>query len=108
MEKTKLRLKSATGDKVYEIDQLEFINIMVDVEDKGINVMSLLSGEKPTFKALRTLLAVIIREDDEKAGRMLTEHLFQGGDATDVLEAFNKAGEESGFGETAEGTTKAE
>jgi len=106
--KTKLRLKSKTGDKVYDIDQLEFINIMVDVEDKGVNVIGLITGNDPTIKSIRTLLACMTHEDDATAGRMLAEHMMLGGDLTDILKAFNEAGEESGFGETAEVQTKAE
>lgn len=108
MAKTKLRLKSKTGDKVYEIDQLEFINIMVDVEDKGVNVIGLITGNEPTVKSIRTLLACMTHEDDAVAGRMLAEHMLLGGDLSDILRAFNEAGEEAGFGETAEVQTKAD
>lgn len=98
----KLRLKSKTGDKVYEVDELEFVNIMVDVEDKGVNVLDLISGVNPTIKALRTLLSAMTGEDEAVAGRMLSEHIMLGGDVNDIVSAFNLAGEEGGFGETAE------
>ncbi len=98
----KLRLKSKTGDKVYEVDQLEFVNIMVDVEEKGVNVLDLISGNNPTVKALRTLLSVMTHTDEAEAGRMLSEHILLGGEISDIVDAFNTAGEESGFGTTAE------
>ena len=97
-----LRLKSHTGDKVYEIDQLEFINIMSDVEEEGVNVIGLITGEAPTIKAIRVLLACMTGTDPKTAGRMLAEHMLLGGEMTDVTDAFNTAGEEAGFGETAE------
>ena len=100
-----MKLKTAKGEKEYKVKDLDFTNVMCDLEDKGVDIMAMMNGGDmggKTFSTIRTLTAALIGESDlKKAGQILTEHLSNGGDFNAVLDAFSEVMANAGFGEAA-------
>jgi len=100
-----MKLKTAKGEKEYKIKDLDFTNVMCDLEDKGVDIMAIMNdgdvGGK-AFSTVRTITAALIGETDlKKVGRILTEHLSNGGDFSAVLDAFSEMMANAGFGKAA-------
>lgn len=100
-------LKTNNGDVTYPIPDLDFSNLVCDLEEYGINVYNLTQSDSTQyFSTLRAILAIIIKADDlTSAGKALTEHLKNGGETDAILEVFTEAMKQAGFGTTAEETT---
>lgn len=64
-------LKTSNGDKEYSVKELNFVNVMCDLEDNGIDVMALLDEEKrenmKVFTTMRAIISVItgVKDKDE-------------------------------------------
>lgn len=100
-------LKTNNGDKEINISELNFVNLMCDLEDQGVDVMALLDDEKrenmKIFNVMRAILAVLVGEKDlGKAGAVFAEHLKNGGTIDDIMGAFTEAMQDAGFGTPAE------
>ena len=99
-------LQTAKGPKEYKIKDLDFTNVMCDLEDRGIDVMNMMSdgfNNGKTFTTLRVITATLIGESDlTKTGQILSEHLKNGGDMDEILDAFTEVMENAGFGEASE------
>ncbi len=96
-----IALKSAKGDNVYPIKELDFFNLVCDLEANGIDVMTLTDGRLDSgklFTTLRALLSVLIDVPAEEAGKIMTEHLSNGGGIDDVFNVFTDAMTDAGFG----------
>ena len=95
-------IKTNNGDVEYAVKELDFTNVVCDLEDYGINVMEMF-GEATDIKSLslcRGIIGVITGEKDKlKAGKMLTEHLKNGGTLDAIFETFREAMQGAGFGE---------
>ena len=115
--KNTIMLKTDGGaDVAYHIEDLDFINVMCDLEDKGIPVYAMaqtnsLEGAR-AMNMIRTIFSVLINEPDQKrAGSILSKHIKNGGDINIVMDAFSEAMGSAGFGEspdeTSEETTEA-
>ena len=67
--------------------------------------MAMMNGDDmggKTFSTIRTITAALIGESDlHKVGRILTEHLSNGGDFSAVLNAFSDVMTSAGFGNAA-------
>lgn len=96
-----LVLKLDAGDKTYPTKDLDFFNLVCELEGAGIDVMGLTDGNierTKIFSTMRALLAVLINVQAEEAGRLLSQHIKNGGALDDIMEAFTGAMEDAGFG----------
>ena len=97
-----LTLNTKNGTKDYTIEDLSFINIICDLEDKGVNVFDMAQGNgnfKGRMKDIRTIFATIIGEPDlRKAGDIMSEHMANGGKLDDVFAVFTDMMQQGGFG----------
>ena len=100
-------LQTANGPKEIKVADLDFTNLMCDLEDHDVDVMGLLDDDTrenmKIFKTIRAIIAVLTGTKDlTKAGKILREHLKYGGSMDEVMEAFTEAMKTAGFGEEAE------
>ena len=87
-------LQTANGPKEIKVADLDFTNLMCDLEDHDVDVMGLLDDDTrenmKIFKTIRAIIAVLTGTKDlTKAGKILSE-------------AFTEAMKTAGFGEEAE------
>lgn len=99
-------LQTASGPKEIKVAELDFTNLMCDLEDHDIDVMGLLDDETRSnmkiFKTIRAVVAVLTETKDlNEAGRILSEHIKYGGSMDEVMGAFTEAMKTAGFGEKA-------
>lgn len=104
-------LQTANGPKEIKTKELDFTNMMCDLEDCDVDVMGLLDSETRSsmkiIKTIRAILAVLIGTKDlTEAGKALTEHFKYGGAMDEIIDAFTEAMETAGFGGGAEETPK--
>lgn len=100
-----LTLKLDGGDRIFPIKDLDFFNIVCELEDSGIDVMSLTSGSlerTKIFSTMRALTAVLVNVQKDEAGALISEHIRNGGTLDVIMEAFTEAMADAGFGETPE------
>ena len=89
-------LQTANGPKEIKVADLDFTNLMCDLDDDTRENMKI-------FKTIRAIIAVLTGTKDlTKAGKILSEHLKYGGSMDEVMEAFTEAMKTAGFGEEAE------
>ena len=96
-----LTLKTADGDQLYPIRDLDFTNLVCDLEAQGVDVMSMLDGGLDRTKLMtmtRAILAVMTGLPTKEAGKMLTQHLGNGGSLDDIFSVFTDAMADAGFG----------
>ena len=95
-------LKTANGTKEYNVSDLDFTNMMCDLEDNGVDVMKMMNGgteEMKMFGTMRAILAALIGEKDLRvAGKIISEHLANGGDMNVIFNEFTNAMSAAGFG----------
>jgi len=106
-------LKTNNGDKEINVKELDFVNIMCDLEDNDVDVMALMdssnTGDMKIFKTIRAIVAVLIGEKDlNRAGKIFTEHMRNGGTMDEIMDAFTEAMEDAGFGDAADKATETE
>lgn len=104
-------LKTAKGTKEYKIKDFDFTNVMCDLEDRGVDIMKMMSADGlqdgKVFTTMRAITAALIGTDDlREAGKILSEHLKNGGDLDVIFNAFTEVMESAGFGETANKKTE--
>lgn len=63
-------------------------------EDKGLDLQKM--GEKP-MNFIRAYVALLMNGSDEEAGLAINDHIANGGDIEDIMNAMSEAIEESGF-----------
>lgn len=98
-----MTLKLDNGDKQFVTKDLDFFNLVCELEGAGVDVMSLTDGNlerKNIFTTLRALLAVLINVPDIEAGSLMSQHLKNGGTLDTIMEAFSSAMVDAGFGQT--------
>lgn len=103
-------LQTAKGPKEISVTELDFTNLMCDLEDHDVDVMGLLDDDTRAsmkiFKTVRALTAVLTGTKDlTEAGKILSEHLKYGGSMDEIMGAFTEAMKTAGFGEEAEEET---
>lgn len=106
-----LTLKLDGGDRQFATKDLDFYNLVCELEEAGIDVMSLTDGNlerTKIFSTMRALLAVLINVQKETAGTYLSQHIKNGGQLDDIMQAFTDAMTDAGFGGTPEEETPEE
>lgn len=96
-----IAIKSNEGDQVYPVAELDFTNLVCDLEGQGIDVMSMMDGGLDRTKLMtmtRALLAVMTGLPVREAGKLLTQHLGNGGSLEDIFGVFTEAMADAGFG----------
>lgn len=84
------------NDKEYKEAEITFNNICA-LEDMGCTVQNIFTN---TFSSARAYLALCMGGNKNAmilAGNEIEEHIKKGGELTDLIQAFGKAIEESGF-----------
>lgn len=89
-------LQTANGPKEIKVAELDFTNLMCDLEDHDVDVMGLLDDDTrenmKIFKTIRAIIAVLTGTKDlTTAGKILSEHLKYGGSMDEVMGAFTEA-----------------
>lgn len=91
------------GKEYADLD-ISFTNVICDLEDLGIDIMSMSSDNFKPFSFCRGIISSYTGEKDLKeCGRILAEHIKNGGSIEDILIPFTEAMESAGFGNPAEG-----
>ena len=91
----------------YGTKELDFTNILCDLEDMDIDIMAMNSDKMKPFTLCRGVISVYTGEKDlNKCGKLLSEHLKNGGSLDDILKPFMEAMVEAGFGKQADEETK--
>lgn len=96
-----LILKSDDEDLVFPIKDLDFTNILCDLESNGIDVMGLAEGNvdrTKVFTIMRALISVLANVPLTEAGKLMTSHLRNGGAIEDIFSVFAEAMNDADFG----------
>lgn len=104
-----MTLQTKNGPIEISVADLDFTNLMCDLEDHDVDVMGLLDEDTRAnmkiFKTIRAIIAVLTDTKDlVAAGKTLSEHLKYGGSMDEVMGAFTEAMKSAGFGADAEET----
>lgn len=92
--------------KDYGNKDLDFTNVLCDLEDIDIDIMSITGDKIKPFTLCRGIVSVYTGiKDLNECGKILSEHLRNGGTMEDILDPFTEAMEASGFGSKAEAAT---
>ena len=100
-----LVLKLDGGDRTFPTKDIDFFNLVCELEGSGVDVMGLTDGNlkrDKIFTTMRALVAVLINVQLDEAGKLLSQHLKNGGGLDDIMNAFTGAMEDAGFGAAAE------
>lgn len=90
-------MKNVTiNGKEYDVPELDN-NAIIELADNGLDIFSKSFKKKSTLSAARAIIAWIEGIDVEDAGEEMQNHIINGGDLQELLEAFNTAIGESGF-----------
>lgn len=100
-------LHTAKGTKEYKVKDLDFTNVMCDLENRGVDIMGMINSDGiqngKMFTTMRVITAALIGEEDlKKAGKVLSEHLANGGEMDEIFNAFTEVMESAGFGGASE------
>lgn len=99
-------LHTEKGTKEYKIKDLDFTNVMCDLEDRGVDIMGMMNNglsDGKVFTTMRVITAALIGEEDlKKAGHILSVHLKNGGEMDEIFNAFTEVMESAGFGGASE------
>lgn len=96
-----ISIQTNEGAQVYPVAELDFTNLVCDLEGQGIDVMSMLEGGLSRAKLMtmtRGILAVMTGLPVTEAGKLLTQHLGNGGSLDDIFNVFSEAMANAGFG----------
>lgn len=105
MSKT-FTLKTSNGEQTYVLPELDFTNVLCDLEDQGVSLMQMFDADSrkdmKVFSVCRAILCVLTGITDKKqAGKIMSEHLGNGGSIDDIFSIFTEAMKDSGFGAAA-------
>ncbi len=96
-----ISIQTSEGAQVYPVADLDFTNLVCDLEGQGVDVMSMMDGGLDRSKLMtmtRALLAVMTGLPVREAGKLLTQHLGNGGSLEDIFSVFTEAMQDAGFG----------
>lgn len=92
---------------VYAVKNLDFCNLLCDLEDRGVNITDLMQGgNKYQMSFCRGMISVITGLPTRDAGKLLAKHLANGGKVTEMTGIIGELMVEAGFG--AAGQAKSE
>jgi hypothetical protein len=91
------------GKDYDDIKEVDFTNVLCDLEDRGINVMSMANtGNIKFFSLARAIISIYTGEKDlNKCGKILSQHAQNGGSIEEIVKPFTEAMYASGFGNKA-------
>ena len=85
---------------VYEVKDLDFGNLMCDLESKGVNIIGFMQGgNQHILSFCRGLISVITGLSVSDSGKLLANHLASGGELTEMTGIIGELMSEAGFGE---------
>ena len=88
---------------VYEAKNLDFGNLMCELEDKGVNILGFMQGgNKYLLSFCRGLISVITGLSTSDAGQLLAKHLANEGELTEMIAIIGELMAEAGFGAAGE------
>ncbi|MDY2627016.1 MAG: hypothetical protein SOW08_01675 [Lachnospiraceae bacterium] len=84
---------------VYAAKNLDFGNLMCDLEDRGVNIIGLMQGGNNYILSFcRGLISVITGLSTKDSGKLLAKHLASGGELTEMTGIIGELMAEDGFG----------
>ena len=84
---------------VYEVKDLDFCNLMCDLESKGVNIIDFMrGGNRHILSFCRGLISVITGLSISDSGKLLANHLANGGELTEMTGIIGELMSEAGFG----------
>jgi hypothetical protein len=91
------------GKDYDDIKEVDFTNVLCDLEDRGIDIMGMArTGTMKFFSLARAIVSVYTGEKDlNECGKILSQHIKNGGDIDDIVVPFSEAMEAAGFGKKA-------
>lgn len=98
-----ITIKTNDGEQLFPVKELDFYNLVCDLEGQGVDVMTLTSGgldRSKLFTTVRALLSVMIGVPSEQAGTLIGQHLANEGSLEDIFGTFVEAMNDAGFGKT--------
>ena len=96
-----IALKLDDGEQVFPVKEIDFFNLVCELEGVGVDVMSLTTGgleRSKLFTTVRAIAAVLLGVPQVEAGKLIGEHMHNGGALEDVLEVFTGAMQDADFG----------
>lgn len=96
-----ISIQTEDGAQVYPVTDLDFTNLVCDLEAQGIDVMSMMDNGFDRAKIMttaRAFLAVMTGLPAKDAGRLITQHIGHGGSLEDIFSVFTDAMTDAGFG----------
>lgn len=96
-----IQIQTSEGTQTFPVADLDFTNLVCDLEAQGIDVMSMMDGGLDRSKLMtmtRALLSVMTNLPVKEAGKLLTQHLGNGGSLEDIFGVFTEAMADAGFG----------
>lgn len=96
-----IQIQTNDGPQVYAVTDLDFTNLVCDLEAQGIDVMSMMDGTIDRSKIMtitRAILSVLINAPILEAGKIMSEHLANGGSLEEIFGVFGEAMNDAGFG----------
>lgn len=96
-----ITIQTDEGGQTFPVGELDFTNLVCDLEGQGIDVMSMMNNGLDRGKLMtmtRALLSVLLDTEVKEAGRLLTQHLRNGGSLEDIFGVFSEAMNDAGFG----------
>ena len=106
-----ITIQTPEGGQTYPVVDLDFTNLVCDLEGQGIDVMSMMDGGLDRSKLMtmtRGLLAVMTGLPTREAGKLLTQHLSNGGSLEDIFGVFTESMADAGFGNRPQDHKKAQ
>lgn len=87
----------------FNIGNLDFTNVMCELEDYGIDTIGILKGENEQYYLIcKALISVITGFHPEAAEKVLKMHLQNGGSMCDIIGVLLTLATDAGFNLTAE------
>ena len=96
-----IALKTNDGEQVFPCKEIDFYNLVCDLEAVGVDVMTLTDGgldRTKLFTTVRALLSVLIGVPAPEAGKLIGQHLANEGSLEDIFSVFTEAMADAGFG----------
>ena len=84
----------------YKVDDLDFTNVVCDLEEQGIDVFGIMDGGSKQYMTLcRAFIMIVTHLPAPSAGKLLTKHIRNGGKLDEILDSFKELMNDAGFGE---------
>lgn len=84
------------NEREYEIPQVNF-DAICELEEAGVKLVGVNAKDMKLLSTIRGLAAWIMGVDTATASHELEEHILGGGDITEIMTAFMREAEKSGF-----------